>query len=203
MTIKNLFLFFLILPTLLIAQNKSNDSLKTLDTIKVTAKEESRILKNKGKISEIEITAKDVLLLPATGQADISRAIQLLPGISAANESASGLVVRGSSSEENLILFDEYTLYYVDHFFGFYSPFNIDAIEKVSVLKGGFGASYGSRSSAILDFSGKVADYNKFHIGGQLGLLSGNIYTEIPMKKASLFFAARRSYSDVIQSSIY
>ena len=78
--------------------------------------------------------------LPNLGEQDIFRTMQLLPGVSGSNESSSGLVVRGGTIDQNLVLFDDFTVYHVDHVFGFFSAFNNNAIKDVQLYKGGFGA---------------------------------------------------------------
>ena len=68
-----------------------------------------------------------------------------MPGVSGSNESSSGLVVRGGTIDQNLVLFDDYTV------FGFFSAFNNNAIKDVQLYKGGFGAKYGGRMSSVVD----------------------------------------------------
>ena len=67
--------------------------------------------------------------LPSYGEKDIFRSLQLLPGISGSNESSSGLFVRGGTPDQNLVLFDGFTVYHVDHLFGFFSAFNTNAVK--------------------------------------------------------------------------
>ena len=42
-----------------------------------------------------------------------------MPGITASKESSSGLYVRGGTPDQNLILYDGFTVYHVDHFTDF------------------------------------------------------------------------------------
>jgi preprotein translocase subunit SecA len=55
--------------------------------------------------------------LPNYGETDVFRSLQLLPGISA-REGSAQLNIRGSSADQNLVIFDGFTLYNLDHFFG-------------------------------------------------------------------------------------
>jgi hypothetical protein len=133
------------------------------------------------------------------------RSFQLLPGISATNESSSGLYVRGGTPDQNLVLFDGMTIYHVDHFFGFFSAFNANTIDDIELMKGGFPAKYGGRLSSVMEITGKPADLKKFNEGIGISLLSANAYSEIPIIKNVLSFqiAGRRSYSDIIQTGLY
>ncbi len=156
------------------------------------------------EISKIDLSPEHIDRLPSIGEADISRVVQLLPGVSGANESTSGLFVRGGSPDQNLILLDGCTIFYVDHFYGFFSPFNPKAIADVCLYKGGFPAQYGSRASSVMVVNSKTPDFNTFKFGGSLNFLSANAHVEIPLfSKGSILVAARRSYSDVIESSTY
>ncbi|MCB0587783.1 MAG: TonB-dependent receptor [Phaeodactylibacter sp.] len=55
--------------------------------------------------------------LPGWGEPDLLRGLQLLPGISAADESASNLSIRGGTSDQNLLLWDGIPIYHTGHFF--------------------------------------------------------------------------------------
>ena len=128
------------------------------------------------------------------GEKDILRGFQLMPGVSAANESSSGMYVRGGTPDQNLILYDGFTVYYVDHMYGFYSAFNSNAIKDVQLYKGGFESKYGGRLSSVTEITAKDGNKNRFTIGGEVSLLSFNAYTEIPIgDKFTSLFAFRRS----------
>lgn len=53
--------------------------------------------------------------LPNMSESDVFRTMQLLPGIGYM-EGSSGLSIRGGTTDQNLILFDGFTLYNLDHF---------------------------------------------------------------------------------------
>ncbi|MFT4566984.1 MAG: ferric enterobactin receptor [Saprospiraceae bacterium] len=155
-------------------------------------------------LSTIQVSPAQLALLPNVGEVDIFRSLQLLPGISGSNESSSGLYVRGGTPDQNLVLLDGMTVYNVDHFFGFFSAFNADAIKDVQLYKGAFPAKYGGRLSSVVDLTGKTGDPNKFHGNLGLNLLNGRASVQIPLfKKGSLSINGRRSYTDIIKSGLY
>jgi ferric enterobactin receptor len=80
------------------------------------------------EVSEVKLTPKQIETLPSLGERDIFRAFQLLPGISGSQESSSGLYIRGGTPDQNLILYDGFTIYQVDHLFGYFSAFNMEAL---------------------------------------------------------------------------
>ena len=107
--------------------------------------------------------------------------------------------------DQNLILFDGMTIYHVDHFYGFFSAFNANTIDDITLIKGGFPAKYGGRISSVMEITGKPADMAKFHGGASVSLLSANGFFEVPFpgNKVSLQVAARRSYTDLIRTGLY
>ena len=153
-------------------------------------------MKTAENVSQVTISPKDLAVLPNVGEVDIFRSLQLLPGISGTNEGSSGLFVRGGTPDQNLVLLDGMTVYHVDHFFGFFSAFNADAIKDVQIYKDGFPAKYGGRTSSVVDLTGKTGDANNFQLGAGLNLLSSNAVMEVPLGgRGSFLLSARRSYT--------
>lgn len=138
--------------------------------------------------------------LPNMGENDIFRTIQLLPGIGYA-EGSSGLNIRGGTADQNLVLFDGFTLYNLDHFFGTFSSVNPNVVKDIQIFKGGFDSRYGERISGIVDITGKTGNKYSPKISGGLNLISGNLTAEVPIsKKLTLIVAGRRSYADIYKS---
>ncbi|MTI32766.1 carboxypeptidase-like regulatory domain-containing protein [Xanthovirga aplysinae] len=154
---------------------------------------------------KITMNPKMALRTPSNGEADVFRALQLLPGVNATNEVSSSLNINGGTSNQNLVLFDGFTVYHVDHFFGYLSAFNPVAIKSLRLYKGGFPSKYGGRVSSVVDISGK--DGNRYKTSGSLGLnlLSVNTTLEVPLSNngTTLFFSGRRSYTDKLGSSLF
>jgi hypothetical protein len=154
--------------------------------------------------AQVRLSPRQVAALPAVGEVDIFRALQLLPGISGVNDGSSGLYVRGGTPDQNLVLFDGMTIYHVDHFFGFISAFNNEAVKDVRVFKGGFPAKFGGRTSSIVELTGKSGSFNHFQAGAGLNLLSGNAIVQAPLAgRGAWLLSMRRSYTDFIQSNLY
>lgn len=135
--------------------------------------------------------------LPNYGETDVFRALQMLPGISSI-ENSSQLNIRGGSADQNLVLFDGFTLYNLDHFFGVFSALNPNVIKNIQVYRGGFDSRYGERISGIVDITGKTGNQQKTEIYGGVNLISANLTAEVPIsKKLTLVAAGRRAYTDV------
>ena len=131
------------------------------------------------------------------GEADVIKAITLLPGVTNAGEGASGFNVRGGAVDQNLILLDEATIYNSSHLFGFFSVFNPDAIKDLKLYKGGIPARYGGRVSSVLDIYQKEGNSKQFHGNGGVGIVSSRLLLEGPIKKdeGSFLLGGRSSYA--------
>ena len=165
---------------------------------------ESQMISTSDFISQVSLSPKALASIPSIGEQDIFRALQLLPGVSGTNEASSGLYVRGGTPDQNLILLDGFTIYHVDHFYGFFSAFNPNAIKDVQLYKGGFESKFGGRLSSVMELTGKVGNQNKIAGGVGVGAISANAYVEVPIgKKFNIFLAGRRSYTDILESGIY
>jgi ferric enterobactin receptor len=143
--------------------------------------------------------------LPQFGGYDAIRSIQLLPGVVGTNESSSEFQVRGGMSDENLVTFDDYTLYHLDHFFGIFSAFNGNSIKNIRVHKGWFPASFGGRTSSLVQITGKDGDKDMTRVTADLNFFSANLLLESPLyeDKVTFVLAGRRSFTDFIVSPAY
>lgn len=176
----------------------------TLNEVTVTGKKSGVLNTDSKKVSVLQLTPAALDKLPNIGERDIMRSFQLMPGVSATNESSSGAYVRGGTPDQNLVLFDGFTVYQVDHLYGFFSAFNSNAVRDVELYKGGYSAKYGGRLSSVTEIRGKDGNKNETNIGGDLGLLSTNIYAETPVgKKSSALVAFRRSYQGPLYDKIF
>jgi CarboxypepD_reg-like domain/TonB-dependent Receptor Plug Domain len=177
-------------------ENASNQ----LDEVTVVASRNDDNVQ-KTQMGVIEIPMKLANTLPVVlGERDIMKIIQLLPGVQAGNEGTTGFYVRGGNSDQNLIQLDEATVYNPNHLFGLFSTFNSNALNKVTLIKGGFPAQYGGRLSSVLDISMKEGNNKKHQTQGGIGLLSSNITFEGPIKKekGSFIISGRRTYIDLL-----
>jgi hypothetical protein len=165
---------------------------------------ESTRIENALESSQMSVTKLPMNMVKSLpvfmGEVDIIKTLQLLPGIQSGNEGASGLYVRGGGPDQNLILLDGVPVYNANHLFGFFSVFNADAINSVSITKGGFPARYGGRLSSVLDIRMKEGNSKEFHVTGSVGLIAAKLTVEGPIIKdrTSFIVSARRTYIDIL-----
>ncbi len=152
------------------------------------------------KMSVVKLDIKEVKKIPLLlGEVDIIKAVQLLPGIQAAGDGSSNLIVRGGNIDHNLVLLDEAVVYNPSHVLGFFSVFNGDAIKDFEIYKGGIPAQYGGRLASVLDVRMKDGNSKDYNVSGGIGVLSSRLTIEGPIvkNKSSFMISARRSYFDL------
>lgn len=157
------------------------------------------------RTSTINVSKEEIKDIPQLlGEMDLIKAIQLLPGIQSGNEGTSGFYVRGGGPDQNLILFDGAPIYNSSHLLGFFSTFNEYAVNSIQIIKGGFPAEYGGRLSSILDISGRDGNMKEWKVRGGLGIISGSLCVEGPIKKdtTSVLLAVRRTWIDQVSKPL-
>lgn len=147
-------------------------------------------LEERPEISKMNIPVSTILTLPSiSGEPDILKAIQLLPGVHMGAENTNGLFVRGGSPDQNLFLLDDVTLYSVNHLGGFFSVFDPSMLKSIEIFKGGFPARFGGRISSVIDVRNKDGNLFKSHGEISAGLLSGKIFIEGPLISSKSSYA--------------
>jgi hypothetical protein len=152
------------------------------------------------RMSTISLNADAMRNIPAfMGEADLLKTVQLLPGVQSAGDGNTGFFVRGGNSDQNLVLFDGSVVYNPSHLFNFFSIFNPDAVEDLSLYKGGIPPMFGGRLSSVLDISMKEGNMEEYEVSGGIGLIASRISAEGPLQRgrSSFFVSGRRTYADM------
>jgi CarboxypepD_reg-like domain/TonB-dependent Receptor Plug Domain len=177
----------------------------TLEEAVVVAGKDNRNIQ-KAQMGVIDVPLKAIKSLPVLlGERDLMKIIQLLPGVQGGQEGTTGFYVRGGNLDQNLVQLDEATVYNPNHLFGLFSTFNINAINNVKLIKGGFPAEFGGRLSSVLDITMKEGNKTKYQLEGGLGLLANSLTLQGPLKlpssrnktvagKSSFILSARKSH---------
>ena len=135
------------------------------------------------QMSATEMTVEKIKSVPVLfGEADIIKALQLMPGVQSGSEGTSGMYVRGGGPDENLYLLDGVPLYNVSHMGGFFSAFNTDAVKNVTLYKGSFPARFGGRLSAVLDVTQNNGNNQELHGNASIGLIAAKLSLEGPIR---------------------
>lgn len=179
---------------------------KSLDSIMIEAKRVG-LQPFTGSLS---LSSEDMQKIPMLlGEADVLKAFQMLPGVQGGAEGTSGLNVRGGTPDQNLILLDGVPVYNASHAFSLFSVFNPDAINRASIYKGALPARFGGRLSSVLDINLREGSREKFGGKAELGLISGKIMLEGPLKKekndlskTSFLISGRRTWLDLLAGPV-
>ncbi|MDF1613001.1 TonB-dependent receptor [Stygiobacter electus] len=148
-------------------------------------------------VSNIELSPKQIQSVPRVIEADLLRTLQTLPGIVPLSDFSSAIYVRGGTPDQNLFMIDGTDVYNPEHAFGLFSTFNTDAIKKVEVYKGGFGAEYGGRLSSVIDVTNNDGNRNFYEGKASLSLLSLSSTISGPIRNiGSISGSIRRTYLD-------
>lgn len=150
----------------------------------------------------VNISVRDLPLLPGETDGDIFAAITALPGVTTPDGRAGNLFIRGSETDQTLILFDNIPIYHRGHYYGTISPYNPKIVDNVEVYRSGFHPRLGDRvGGAVIINSDQNPPPNPI-IGAAFNSLYGSAYVKVPLAndRLGISFGARRSYPRNFQS---
>ncbi len=128
---------------------------------------------------------------------DICRVVQIMPGVTFSDDYSAHFHVRGGKQSENLILLDGMEIfdpYHLKHIGGAVGVMNMDLIEDIAILTGGFSARYGDKLSSVVTLKNRSGYAEKFrgNIGG--GGTGASLILEGPCPRGSWIFSFRKSF---------
>jgi outer membrane receptor for ferrienterochelin and colicin len=133
---------------------------------------------------------------------DITRAVTRLPGV-ASTDFSSKFTVRGGEADEVLMALDGMELYEPFHqrdfVGGLFSIVDIETIQGIELLTGGFSAEYGNRESGVFNMTTKTPSQRHTSIGASV--MNLRLYTEGPLAggEGGYLISARRGVLDKIK----
>ena len=190
----------LCIPALLTAQTPADSISRTeaIDSVVVTARRPLMVYKQTGNIA-VDIEQLKYARLFA-GEKDIFKFLQLLPGVSAGKDGMSGLLVRGGSNDQTLILYDDVPIYNQAHAYGILSIFSGETVQSAEVSKGYISPAYGSRLSAMTQIRTREGDRRIHRQSVTVGTLSlaGTLDGPIKRDKGSYLISARYFFPEAV-----
>ena len=190
----------LCIPALLTAQTPADSISRTeaIDSVVVTARRPLMVYKQTGNIA-VDIEQLKYAPLFA-GEKDIFKFLQLLPGVSAGKDGMSGLLVRGGSNDQTLILYDDVPIYNQAHAYGILSIFSGETVQSAEVSKGYISPAYGSRLSAMTQIRTREGDRRNHRQSLTVGTLSlaGTLDGPIKRDKGSYLISARYFFPEAV-----
>ncbi len=169
------------------------------------------IIKNyitKGIIKEaqkVKIKPNEFSVLPGITEPDVMKSLAHIPSVQSPFEMPSKLYIRGSSPDQNLILWNGIKTYSSSHFFGLISSFNSYTIQETEFYDKGVQAKYGDRLAGVIDMKSSKKVHKKNSGGMGANLIYADAFANIPLieDKMSFTISARRSYTDILKSPTY
>jgi len=171
----------------------------SLDEVTISADRENKVYNLRLGVEKINV--KMLKQIPmGMGEVDLIKSTLQLPGVQSVGEASAGFNVRGGSVDQNLILLDYAPIMNTAHFFGFFSAFNSDLVEEITLYKSGIPAKFGGRISSVMDIQLKEGNPAKYRVSGGISPVTGRIMVEGPLveNKSSFAISARGTYSDWI-----
>lgn len=151
------------------------------------------------QMGQVKLSMKTIKQIPsALGESDLLRTVMAIPGVKSVGESSVGLNIRGGSSDQNLIMYNDVPVYNPSHLFGFFTAFNPDILQDVELYKSAIPSRYGGRLSSVLEINSRNGNRKKLVGAGGIGLVTGKLSLEGPIvkDKSSFLISARSTYSD-------
>jgi TonB dependent receptor/CarboxypepD_reg-like domain/TonB-dependent Receptor Plug Domain len=173
------------------------DAIVSLKSVLVVSEKKSNVKSVQMGVAKLGI--KSIKQVPVLfGEADIIKVVMALPGVTSVGEASAGFNVRGGSTDQNLILFNEATIYNPTHLFGFFSAFNADIVKGIELYKSAVPEKFGGRLSSVLDVSVRDGNTKKFTGNIGIGPLTSKFVVEGPLvkNKASIIISGRTTYSN-------
>lgn len=160
----------------------------------------------------VELAGAEIERLPGLAEADVLRAVEVLPGVISTSDFSASFNVRGGAADQNLILLDGVPIYNPFHLGGVFGVFNADMVERTELLAGGFPARYGGRVSSVLNVWSDAGD-GRPGVEAGVSLLASRVAVagglptsaarSLGLSAVNARLSVRRSYFDVLFSPFF
>ncbi len=181
-----------------------SDFVENLKEIIVYNKEKSANVRSM-QMGIVKLNIKSIKSVPMVfGEADIMKVVLTLPGVTSVGEATTGFNVRGGSTDQNLILFNNATIYNPSHLFGFFSAFDPDIVKSIELYKSAIPEKYSGRLSSVLDVEMKEGNNKKWTGVAGISPLTSKLTLEGPLNdgKTTVIVGGRTTYSNWILHSL-
>jgi hypothetical protein len=150
---------------------------------------------------------QDVLTTAGTF-GDISRYLQLFPGVVASSDVSNQLLVRGGHPMENLFLVDGIEVPNINHLAnanttgGFGPMIDAAVIQGLDFYSGGFAAKYPERLSSVTEFHSLDDVYGRRHLELDLGIQGVGGLVEQRVRRGDLLVSAHHGLVNLVSQNV-
>ncbi len=179
------------------------EQVTSLKEVTISAEKVANVKSVEMGVNKLDI--KSIKQIPtAFGEADVLRVVLTLPGVQSVGEATTGFNVRGGAADQNLILYNDATIYNPSHFFGFFSAFDPDIVKNIELYKSTVPEKYGGRLASVLEVTDRDGNKKLYTGSAGIGLLTSRLNVEGPIikDKTSFIFGGRTTYSDWLLSAL-
>jgi hypothetical protein len=149
------------------------------------------------------------ILASAGTYGDVSRFLQLFPGVVFNSDKSNDILVRGGNPIENLYLVDGFEIPNINHISiqastgGLVSMIDTAAIGNVELHTGGYGAKYEERLSSVIDIRTREMAGNRRHAEADAGIVgAGGLFDISVGSHGSFLLSAHRSLLNLVTNDI-
>ena len=178
------------------------EALFSLDVVEVTTTSFKKAIES--PLSLRVINASEIYRNPG-GNRDISKVLQIIPGVASTLSFRNDIIVRGGAPNENRFYMDGIEIPNINHFAtqgssgGPVGMINVNFLREVDFYSGAFPANRGNALSSIIDIEQLNGNDEKLSGTLMLGSSDMGLTLEGPLGKNSVFMlSARRSYLQIL-----
>ncbi len=156
----------------------------------------------KDKNGGVKVDLANTGILPGVIEPDIIQSLQFIPGVQSPDENIFGLHIRGSTPDQNLVLYDATKVYQDAHFYGLVSAFNPSVINSVTLYRSSTKSKYGGHAGGVISVAVDNSVPKNFATGISSTLTHTGAYLKAPIfkDKLGIILSARRSLTDLIDN---
>ena len=156
------------------------------------------------RAAAINIDVQEMEILPGLSERDVLLSAQILAGIGSADESAAGINIRGSASNNSLIYWNNIPVYQAAHYFGNISSFIPSMVGEVEIYKNHVPTPYGGSSAGLLLVNSREGTHD-WTGETHLNLTHADVFTSIPFADGDghISFGGRRSHNDLLATPTF
>ena len=140
---------------------------------------------------------------------DLSRYLQLIPGVVFNNDESDDVLVRGGNPIENLYLLDGIEIPNINHIAtgattgGLVSMIDTATIDGIDFQKGGYNASYSERLSSVISIYTRDLQDRRPYTYADAGFVGAGVIRQIPMRgNGALLYSFHRSLLNLFTNNI-
>jgi outer membrane receptor for ferrienterochelin and colicin len=181
---------------------------KTTQLAEVVVRQTINLKKLDSPVSFLQIGVQDIEKGAGINR-DVSKSVQVLPGVGATDPNRNDLIVRGGGPSENVFFLDGIEIPVINHFAtqgssgGSVGIINPDFVNEINFYTGAFPANRGNALSSVMDIKERDGSKDRLHSKISLGASDAGITLDGPIGGKSTFIASvRQSYLQFLFDAI-